>query len=73
MVIPNITQRIEELELEIDKIISSAPYIYKKLLENKEAVEERKAELTQDINEYTEYKNELTEKLAEIKGSENDG
>lgn len=73
VVIPNIEERIEEIEAEIDAIIHSLPYTYKKLLEDKEAIEEKKAELTADIHEYTQYKKELNEKLSAIKGSESNG
>lgn len=73
VVVPNIVERMEEIETEIDMILYSVPYIYKKLLEDKEAVEEKKAELSGEIQEYTLYKKELGEKLAAIKGSESNG
>ena len=73
VVIPNIAERIEEIEAEIDAIIHSVPYIYKKLLENHDAIKEKQAELTADIQEYTQYKKELNEKLDAIKGSESNG
>lgn len=74
MVIPDISERIEELERDITAIIGSVPYIYKNLLEDADAVARKKEELNAEIAEYTAYKQELTEKLSEIKGSEeNDG
>ncbi len=73
LVIPDLEQRIEEIELEIDRIINSIPYIYKKLLSDENAIEDKKKEFREEIDEYTVYKKELSEKLKEIKESENNG
>lgn len=67
MVIPDIAERIDELERDVDAIISSAPYTYRELLRDEEAVNGKKAELRAEIEEYTGYKKELSEKLREIK------
>ena len=49
-------------------IISSEPYTYKYLLEDDDAVDEKKRELEKEIEDYSAYKAELTAKLEEIKG-----
>ena len=49
-------------------IISSEPYTYKYLLEDDDAVDEKKRELEKEIEEYGAYKAELTARLEEIKG-----
>lgn len=67
VVIPDIAERIDELEKEIDAIVNSEPYTYKKLLRDADAVEKKKHELTAEIKEYTDYKTELSAKLKEIK------
>lgn len=73
VIVPDMQDRIEELEKDIDDIINSIPYVYKNLLEDREAVAEKKADLQSEIDEYRKYKEELTEKLEEIKGGENGG
>ena len=67
-VIPDAAERIEELERDIDMIISSEPYTYKYLLEDDDAVDEKKRELEKEIEDYSAYKAELTARLEEIKG-----
>jgi len=70
MVIPDISERIEELEKDIDAIVSSEPYTYKNLLEDEDAVADKKKQLQEEIDSYNQYKAELTEKLKEIKDGE---
>ncbi len=67
MVIPDISSRIEELEKDIDAIVSTVPYTYKELLKDEEAVLKKKQEIEEEIRVYTEYKNELTEKRNQIR------
>ncbi len=61
--IPNIEDKITELEKEIDAIISTDPYRYKFLLEDRELVNAKKAELQKEIEEYTAYEKELQDIL----------
>ena len=68
VLVDNIDERIEELEREIDEILRSVPFTYKHLLDDSDAVNEKKAELKKEIADYQEYKEELTEKLNAIKG-----
>lgn len=60
MVIPNVGERIKELEEEIEKIITTEPYTYKKLFDDPFLAEEEKKKYQQDIEEYVAYKQELT-------------
>ncbi|MGI6211794.1 MAG: hypothetical protein ACOYJJ_04380 [Anaerovoracaceae bacterium] len=57
--IPNIREKTEALEVEIEKIRSTDPYQYRYLLENDELVQEKKEELHKEIEDYNGYRKEL--------------
>ena len=61
--IDNLDERIENLEEEINDIITTEPYIYGDLLSDPDRVEERKNELTKEIEEYEKYSGELQNML----------
>ena len=61
--IPDIEDKITELEKEIDGIISTDPYRYKYLLEDDALVAEKKAELQKELDEYNVYEKELQDIL----------
>ncbi len=61
--IPNIDEKIAELEAEITKIRETDPYQYKFLLEDPEAVQAKKDSLTEEKKSYEEYGNQLEEIL----------
>lgn len=61
--IPNIDEKIAELEAEISRIRDTDPYQYKFLLEDPEAVEEKKNSLREEKKSYEEYDNQLEEIL----------
>lgn len=61
--IPNIDEKIEELEAEITKIRETDPYQYKFLLEDAEAVQAKKDSLNEEKKSYEEYSNQLEEIL----------
>lgn len=61
--IPNIDEKIEELEAEITRIRETDPYQYKFLLEDPEAVREKKDSLNEEKKSYEEYSNQLEEIL----------
>lgn len=65
--IPDINERIFALNEEIDNIIHTNPYQYKYLLEDKEAVEDIKKELKQEIKDYRNYAKELDEIIKSFK------
>lgn len=67
MAIPNISERIEELEEDIDAIVNSEPYTLKAILESGELTEKKRQEFLDEIKNYKEYKAELSEKLKKIK------
>ena len=56
-------ERIERLEREIDRIIHTQPYIYRELLEDDESVEEKKQELSDELEEYRAYVKDLSNTL----------
>ena len=61
--IPDIDDKIRELELEIAKILSTDPYQYRYLLSDDEAVEQKKEELRKELAEYKDYGKQLEEIL----------
>jgi len=61
--IPNIEEKIKALEEEIEHIISMVPYIYKFLLEDEDAISDKKLELSYELKEYEKYCEELDKVL----------
>ena len=61
--IPNIDEKIKELEAEIKKITETDPYMYKFLLEDPEAVQAKKDSLDEELKTYEEYEKQLDEIL----------
>ena len=61
--IPDIDEKIAELEVEIEKITSTDPYQYKYLLEDPAAVSQKKQELRMELKDYEEYGKQLDEIL----------
>ena len=57
--IPNLEAKMEEAEADIKRIRETDPYQYKYLLDDQEAVEERKRELKAKFEEYSEYEKQL--------------
>lgn len=57
--LPDLEKQIKKIEEEIERIINTAPYIYRFLLEDKTEKTKRKNELQREIKEYTEYEKEL--------------
>ena len=57
--IPNIDDKIAELEKEIVTIMETDPYQYKFILEDPKAVEEKKQSLREELQSYIEYSEQL--------------
>ncbi len=57
--IPDIEDKIAELEEDIRRLMDADPYQYKFLLSDKEAIEEKKASLAQQLKTYQEYGGQL--------------
>ena len=68
IVIPNIEEKIKELEIKINEIITTDPYNYKFLLEDREETEQRKKDFEDEKNEYIKYREELENILNELTG-----
>ena len=66
--IPDIEDKIAELETEITKIRETDPYQYKYLLENPDLVATKKAELNEELKSYEDYSNQLDKALEGIMG-----
>lgn len=61
--IPNIDEKIAELEAEIERITTTDPYQYKHILEDPDAVSQKKEDLRREIKEYEDYGKQLDEIL----------
>ena len=61
--IPNIDEKISELEVEIERITATDPYRYKFILEDPDAILQKKEDLQQEIREYEDYGKQLDEIL----------
>ena len=61
--IPNLDEKIAELEAEIERIMQTDPYQYKFLLEDPKAIDEKKASLAEEKKSYEEYSKQLDEIL----------
>ena len=68
--IPDISERIVELEEEIKRIRNTEPFTLKKLVEDEIKREGRKTELEQELDEYRKYKAELEQVLASFEFDE---
>ena len=68
IVIPNIEEKIKELEIKINEIITTDPYNYKFLLEDREETEQRKKDFKDEKKEYIKYREELENILNELTG-----
>lgn len=64
--VPNIEEKIAELEAEIKHIRETDPYQYKFLLDDPEAISEKKKTLCEEKKSYEEYGNQLEEILQGI-------
>lgn len=64
--IPDIQEKIKVLQEEIIKIKTTNPYQYKYLLEDKDAVREKKETLNDELKEYEEYEKELGKYLEQL-------
>jgi len=62
--IDNIEEKIFELNEEIDRIINTDPYTYKYLLADEEAVNDKKNDLKNEIEDYKKYAAQLDEVIA---------
>lgn len=66
VVIPNIEEKIEELEEEINGIMTSEPYILEEYLNDDEKRNAKMKEFEEEKETYTKYKEELQKNLKEI-------
>lgn len=66
--IRDIRERIEAIKASIEKILSTDPYQYKYLLDDKDAVVSRKQELQQELEEYAAYEHQLEDVFEQMVG-----
>jgi hypothetical protein len=68
--ITNISEKIAKIEDEITKIKTTNPYQYKYLLQNVNAVKEKKESLTNEMKEYEDYEKELERLIEQLMANE---
>jgi len=64
---PDIEQRIEKLNAEINKILTTDPYLYRLVLDDPKAAEEKRRSLEEEIDSYTVYRDQLKKALEEVR------
>lgn len=64
--IPDIEERIREIEKEIEDIKSKDPYQYKYLLESEENIKEKKGMLREEKKSYEEYSSQLEAMMSKL-------
>ena len=64
--IPNLEAKIEQLEEEINEILTTAPYTYGELLADEARVKAKTEELQKEIDDFRKYKDELDEALRQL-------
>ncbi len=62
----NIDEKIERLEEQISRIVTTKPYIYGEILEDEAATDKKKKELEIELHEYKAYTATLEEILAKL-------
>ncbi len=67
--IPDIEEKISALQEEILEIRETDPYQYKYLLEDEDAVKEKKEDLEEELRSYEEYDDELETLLETVMGN----
>lgn len=73
IIIPDVAQRILDLENEIEQILSTEPYLYKELFADAFRMQAKKEELEKEIDEYKAYKTQLEAQLRELIGDGQNG
>jgi len=64
---PDIEQRIEKVNAEINKILTTDPYLYRLVLDDPKAAEEKRRSLEEEIDSYTVYRDQLKKALEEVR------
>lgn len=64
--IPDIHEKIFNLNREIDNIIHTDPYQYKYVIVNKKLITKKKKELLKELNDYKKYSSELDNQISEF-------
>ncbi len=66
VVIPDLQEKIDEIKREIEAIRSEEPYTLRFLVEDEEAQEAKRRELTEELEKYREYRRELNDTILKM-------
>lgn len=64
--IPNVDEKIFDLNREIEKIIHTNPYQYKYVIADRNMIVKKKEELLKELSDYKRYLNELNKQISEF-------
>ena len=64
--IPNVDEKIFDLNREIEKIIHTNPYQYKYIISDRQIITKKKEELLKELSDYKRYLNELNKQIEEF-------
>ena len=65
--LPNLGEKIEAVKANIERIRTTEPYLYKLLFDDAEATGEKRRELREELEEYTDYAERLREVMDEFR------
>ena len=68
IVVPDIAEKIAELEEEIHRIITTEPYSYKLVLDDPDEITDRKKAYETELTQYKEYETQLRQQLDILTG-----
>ena len=64
--IPNIEEKIERIEAEINEILTTEPYTLEALICDEKQIAEKKESLNRELQDFRKYKEELDEALRQL-------
>lgn len=67
IVIPDVQEKIFDLNVEIEEILNTDPYQYKYILASKKAMSQKRKELKKELKDYKEYKKDLQKQIKQFK------
>lgn len=67
IVIPDVQEKIFDLNLEIEEILNTDPYQYKYILASKKSMSQKRKELKKELRDYIEYKKDLQKQIKQFK------
>ena len=67
IVIPDVQEKIFDLNVEIEEILNTDPYQYKYILASKKSMSQKRKELKKELRDYIEYKKDPQKQIKQFK------